>query len=206
MSALILIFRSNIPDEPELIYELVQGKTEQTNKMNTFTMRQENTTAFIKLGRYLDYESVSEYLLTVRVQNKYNLAAETKITCTILDVNDNIPAFTELVSGSVLESEPPGTPVMQVRALDGDGTSAHNQVTYELMDHRDLFTIDPYTGNITTLVVFDREQKDFYNVKVLAGDNSPSALYSDVNTHNKVEQVCVCVFFYKFPMKMYVFF
>lgn len=159
--------------------------------MNTFTLSQSNSTAYIKLGRYLDFESVNEYLLTVRVQNKYNLAAETKITCQILDVNDNIPAFTELVSGSVLESEPAGTPVMQVRALDGDGTSAHNQVTYELMDHNDLFAIDPHTGNITTLVVFDREQKDFYNVKVLAKDNSPSALYANQNDHNKVEQVWI---------------
>lgn len=61
-------------------------------------------------------------------------------------------------------------------------------MTYELADHRDLFAIDPHTGNITTLVVFDREQKDFYNVKVIATDNSPSALYSSGDP-NKGEQV-----------------
>lgn len=57
-----------------------------------------------------------------------------------------------------------------------------------MADHQDLFAIDPNTGNITTLVVFDREQKDFYNVKVVATDNSPSALYS-TGAHNKGEQV-----------------
>lgn len=180
--------QSNIPDENDLLFELVSGRTEQTNKFNTFVMAADVGEAQIKLGRYLDYESVSEYILTVRVQNKYNLAAETQITIHLEDVNDNIPAFTELVSGSVLEKEPAGTPVMQVRAIDADGTSAHNQVTYELADHQELFAIDPHTGNITTRVVFDREQKDFYNVKVIATDNSPSALYSSGDP-NKGEQV-----------------
>jgi hypothetical protein len=53
------------------------------------------------------------------------------------------------------------------------------QVTYTLADHTDLFSIDPKTGNITTLKTFDREEKDFYSVKVYATDNSPSALFSD---------------------------
>lgn len=120
--------RSNIPDVSELLFELVTGRTEQTNKFKTFLLESEGQEAHIKLGRYLDYESTIEYILTVRVQNKYNLAAETQIMIHVEDVNDNIPAFTELVSGSVLEKEPPGTPVMQVRAIDTDGTSAHNQV------------------------------------------------------------------------------
>lgn len=35
---------------------------------------------------------------------------------------------------------------------------------------------------------FDREEKDFYNVKVYATDNSPSSLYSD-GSHNTGQQV-----------------
>lgn len=95
------------------------------------------------------------------------------------DVNDNIPVFTEIVSGSVLENEPAGTAVMQVRAIDADSSMAFNRVTYELADNLEYFAIDPYTGNITTLVMFDRETKDVYNVKVFAMDNAPSALYSN---------------------------
>jgi hypothetical protein len=58
------------------------------------------------------------------------LAAETVLNIIIQDVNDNIPVFTEVVSGTVLEHEPEGAPVMQVRAIDADGTSQHNQVSY----------------------------------------------------------------------------
>ncbi|XP_046385444.1 DE-cadherin isoform X3 [Ischnura elegans] len=170
---------SNIPEYPELIFELVTGRTEQTNKLNTFVLETEAQKAHIKLGRRLDYESINDYTLTIRVQNKYSLAAEEVIRIKVEDVNDNIPAFTEVISGSVFEHEPPGTPVMQVRAFDADGTSANNQVRYELGDHENLFEIDPITGNITTLVEFDREKTDFYNVKVIALDNSPTSLIAN---------------------------
>ena len=84
--------------------------------------------AEIKLAKALDYETITEYTLRVRVQNKYGLAAETSIHIHVLDVNDNIPLFREMIKGSVLENEPPGTPIMQVRAIDFDGTSEHNKV------------------------------------------------------------------------------
>lgn len=51
-----------------------------------------------------------------------------------------------------------------------------------------LFAIDKNTGNITTLTTFDREVEDTYNVKVIAVDNSPSALFK-TGEHNKGQQV-----------------
>ena len=93
-----------------------------------FRLESTENVAEIKLAQHLDYESNTEYTLIVRVQNKYQLAAETVINIQVLDVNDNIPVFRELEKGSVLENEPQGVPVMQVRAIDADGTSAHNQV------------------------------------------------------------------------------
>jgi uncharacterized protein YunC (DUF1805 family) len=109
----------------------VSGRTEQTNSQKTFILETVGPEALVKLGRFLDYESISEYMLTVRVQNKYDLAATTTVNIQVEDVNDNIPAFTEVVRGSVLENEPPGAPVMQVRAIDADGTEANNQVRWE---------------------------------------------------------------------------
>ncbi|KAL1114964.1 hypothetical protein AAG570_007787 [Ranatra chinensis] len=175
-------------DEKAPVFELVPGRTEQTNKLSTFRLESEGNTAHIRLARHMDYESIADYTLTIRIKNKYNLAAQQSINIQLEDVNDNIPTFTEVVSGRVLENEPPGTPVMQVRAIDADSTAAHNQVTYELADNQDNFVIDRYTGNITTLKMFDREEQDFYNVKVIATDNSPSALYT-TGEHNKGQQV-----------------
>lgn len=76
---------------------------------------------------------------------------------------------------------------MQVRAFDADGTDANNQVTYELGDPKDPFAIDSLTGNITTTVEFDREERSFYNIKVIATDNSESALIP--GKHNSGQQV-----------------
>jgi len=93
--------------------------------------------ADIKLTQRLDYES-NVHSLIVRVQNKYQLIAKTVIDVEVLDVNDNAPVFHNIKQGSVLENEPRGVSVMQVRAIDADGTSANNQV---LKFHKSHFTL-----------------------------------------------------------------
>lgn len=62
-------FRSNT-DENAPVFELVPGRTEQTNKLNTFRLESEGNTAYIRLSRALDYESISEYTLNIRIQVK----------------------------------------------------------------------------------------------------------------------------------------
>ncbi|EAT33862.1 AAEL013873-PA [Aedes aegypti] len=68
---------------------------------------------------------------------------------------------------------------MQVRAFDMDGTPANNIVSFRLADNEEYFSIDYNTGNITALVTFDREATDTYHLKIIAEDNSPSALYNN---------------------------
>lgn len=179
---------SNVPDKPELIFELITGRTEQTNSKKTFVFNQVEDTAWIMLGKALDYEAITEYTLTMSVKNTWDLVSEVIIKIKVEDVNDNIPYFTEVTTGSISENEPKGTPVMQVRAFDMDGTSANNIISFELGDNTEFFTIDPVTGNITALTTFDREERDFYNVKVIATDNSPSSLYN-TGEPNRGQQV-----------------
>lgn len=179
---------SNVPDKPELIFELKTGRTEQTNSKKTFVFNQNKETAYIMLGKPLDYETITEYTLTMGVKNTWDLETEVVVKIKVEDVNDNIPYFTEVTTGSISENEPPGTPVMQVRAFDMDGTSANNIVSFRLEDNTEFFMIDPSTGNITALRTLDREERDFYNVKVIASDNSPSALF-DTGDPNQGQQV-----------------
>lgn len=179
---------SNVPEKSGVIFELITGRTEPTNSKKTFVFNQIGDTATISLGKSLDYEAIVEYTLTMSVKNIWDLVAEVIIKIKVEDVNDNIPYFTEVTTGSILENEPSGTPVMQVRAFDMDGTSANNIVSFELADNTEYFTIDPQTGNITALTTFDREERDYYNIKVIATDNSPSSLYT-TGQHNKGQQV-----------------
>lgn len=179
---------SNVPEKSGVIFELITGRTEQTNSKKTFVFNQSDDTATISLGKSLDYEAITEYTLTMSVRNTWDSSAEVIIKIKVEDVNDNIPYFTEVTSGSILENENPGTPVMQVRAFDMDGTSKNNIVSFELADNTEFFTIDSVTGNITALTTFDREERDYYNVKVIATDNAPSSLYN-TGQHNKGQQV-----------------
>lgn len=187
---------SNMPNSPTVAFHLVSGRTESTNHQNKKTFRlstEPDNKAHIILNAPLDFETITEYTLTVKITNDDKLSTDTKVIIRIKDVNDNIPSFIEVASddgtsGSVSENEPPNTPVMQVQATDKDGTSPNNKVTYELADHTDSFTIDSNTGEIRTIIEFDREKTEFYTIKVKAKDGAPSALLKN-GQPNEAEQV-----------------
>ncbi|KAL1493174.1 hypothetical protein ABEB36_011282 [Hypothenemus hampei] len=173
-----IVAESNIADK-DIVFELIKGKTLQTNKDQTFvlTPSQDNTyTAFIMLARPLDYETVTDYTLSVRIKNKDLMDTSIDIPIRIKDVNDELPNFIELIKGSVVENDNPGAQAMVVRAIDKDGTSENNIVSYELLSHSNVFSIDRQSGVIKSLKEFDREVESVYHVKVRAYDNSPSAL------------------------------
>lgn len=110
------------------------------------------------------------------VTNTDGLKAIATLTINIEDVNDEFPSFIELVSGSVLENEPPGAEVMVIRAVDKDITSPNNLVTYTLDTHMDAFAVDESSGRVTTKKSFDREELDIYQIKVTARDGAPSSV------------------------------
>lgn len=180
--------KSNVQEKPDLIFELLTGRTEQTNAKKTFVLTQNGNDAAIYLGKSLDYEVTTDYSLTVTVKNSHNIMSEHNIKIKVEDVNDNIPSFVEVDTGTILENEPPGTQVMQVRAMDGDATPPFNTVTFELADNTEFFSIDPITGLVTALKSFDREEREFYNVKIIATDGAPSALFTN-GKHNSATQV-----------------
>ncbi|XP_023290813.1 neural-cadherin isoform X1 [Orussus abietinus] len=162
------------------------GSTAQTNKFNTFYLQQRSensaTWADIKVNHQLDYESIKEYNLTIRVENNgaQQLASEATVHIMLEDVNDEIPLFTEREQETVLEGEPVGSKVTQVNAVDKDGTSPNNQVTYYVVNSdrnegKEFFEINQETGEVTTKVVFDRERQGAYALEVEARDGAPSA-------------------------------
>lgn len=63
---------SGIDNNPTVFYRLMPGSTAQTNKHHTFYLQQrpENgfTWADIKVNHPLDYETIKEYNLTIRVE------------------------------------------------------------------------------------------------------------------------------------------
>nr|XP_016936541.1 neural-cadherin isoform X9 [Drosophila suzukii] len=177
---------SGIEGNPTVFYRLMPGSTAQTNKFHTFYLQQRpdngDTWADIKVNHPLDYESIKEYNLTIRVENNgaQQLASEATVYIMLEDVNDEIPLFTEREQETVLEGEPIGTKVTQVNAIDKDGTFPNNQVYYYIVDSprnegKEFFEINLQSGEIFTKTVFDREKKGAYALEVEARDGAPSA-------------------------------
>jgi len=87
------------------------------------------------------------------------------VTVTVLDVNDELPAFTQSQYNISL---PENTPVnsqsmLTVRAMDGDsGLAGH--VSYSIVsgDGMDKFTIDRETGALSVISPLDYETKTDY--------------------------------------------
>lgn len=174
---------SQIPGDPLVYFLLVNGRTEQTNKAATFRAvadPENQKLVNIYLAKPLEYEKVNSYTLTLQVRNNPDLVAEAQLNIKVIDENNQSPVFNNIESGSVLEHEPAGTVVMQVSAIDGDGTYPNNRVTYKIDDKDpsllEKFSINPDTGIVTTKVEFDREEKEYYALTVIAEDGAPSSL------------------------------
>ncbi|CAG0904326.1 unnamed protein product [Cyprideis torosa] len=195
---LSLSARSGIEDNPVVFYSLIDGSSASTNKKNTFFLQQrqdgDKMWADIKVNKRLDYEKLKEYNLTIKVTNNgpQKLSKETIVTILLEDENDEIPLFEELEDITVLEGEPPGTRVTQIKATDKDGVYPNNavRVTYRIVpspnnDGDKYFHIDPRTGIITTRQIFDREEKQAYALQIEAIDGARSAR-PDVRGENRV--------------------
>ena len=120
-----LTAQSNVAD-PDLYFELVKGQTEQTNSDETFRILERGNSVDILVAKALDYEKVTQYMLTVRVKNAEQAAAETVLVVSVDDVNDEPPNFIAVDGGSVLENSAPGTFVLKIQATDRDATYPNN--------------------------------------------------------------------------------
>nr|XP_057919072.1 protocadherin alpha-6-like isoform X11 [Doryrhamphus excisus] len=125
----------------------------------------------------LDREAAGSHslVLTTLDGGKPPKTGELNILINVLDVNDNAPVFSKDVYSVTLdENTPIGTTVIQVNATDLDeGTngdviySFSNSVSHKLLN---LFDINHSTGAITVKGVIDYEDKDKYEIEILASD------------------------------------
>lgn len=71
-SLCVCVRSSGIDGNPTVFYRLMPGSTAQTNKQHTFYLQQRSdngdTWADVKVNHPLDYESIKEYNLTIRVE------------------------------------------------------------------------------------------------------------------------------------------
>ncbi|KAL8194356.1 UNVERIFIED_CONTAM: hypothetical protein K2H54_016028 [Gekko kuhli] len=107
------------------------------------------------LERPLDRERQATHRLALTALDGGSPArsGSAQLLVTVLDTNDNAPAFEHSVyRASIPEDSPPGTPVTQLRATDPD-EGANGEVRYAFSNStppelRRLFRLDPQSGEV----------------------------------------------------------
>ncbi|NXR29144.1 PCDGC protein, partial [Cinclus mexicanus] len=146
----------------------------------------------------LDREQVPEYNVTVRAADggspSLQSSAVLALRINVTDANDNPPVFTkEIYTVRLMENLPEGSLAFQVKATDNDeGTNA--EITYSFSDTsksiRQVFTLDPGTGDVKVTGPLDYEEKKYYEVSVEGKDGGGLTAHAkvhiditDVNDH-----------------------
>lgn len=103
----------------------------------------------IKTTKMLDFEERQIHSLIVQASDRGtpSISSETSVIVEIIDVNENryAPQFDDFVlTGSVMENQPPGTHVMVATAKDADAAGPDSRVTYSIRggDGLGVFTVD----------------------------------------------------------------
>uniref|UniRef100_A0A8C5Q8M4 Cadherin domain-containing protein n=1 Tax=Leptobrachium leishanense TaxID=445787 RepID=A0A8C5Q8M4_9ANUR len=168
----------------------------------------DETTGWLMLCSPIDHEHQSLYILTILALDDGSpvLSATQTLTVTVIDVNDESPAFLKpLYETTVPENREPGFYVMKVEALDSD-SGINSMLTYQIAPGpaHGFFRINPHTGELVTAATFDREEHEHFLLKVLVtdggapsfsstatvmctvldeNDNTPEFLHPDVEIH-----------------------
>uniref|UniRef100_A0A8C8RHH6 Cadherin domain-containing protein n=1 Tax=Pelusios castaneus TaxID=367368 RepID=A0A8C8RHH6_9SAUR len=130
----------------------------------------------LQLEKLLNREKQSSHLLILTAVDGGDpvRTGTVQIRINVSDANDNFPTFTEKVYKiRVRENLPKGSRVLQVKATDMDeGFNA--QITYSFSNIADnvrqLLSLDPANGIITTIGTIDYEEANSYTISVEAKD------------------------------------
>ncbi|XP_059850094.1 neural-cadherin [Hypanus sabinus] len=181
-NSLVATVHAKDPDGDNVIYTITGG-----NQEKNFVL--DSQKGIIKLrGSPPPKLQGPQYVLNITATDDNSsggprpLSSIAQVSVGIDDVNNNKPVFLECLKYSedacVLENQPPGTFVLQVKAFDAD-LGVNGQVKYGLMLRDGVtpaFRINPDTGSITTTQSFDRERQREYAVSVTATDQAQEPL------------------------------
>nr|XP_046262926.1 protocadherin alpha-8-like [Scatophagus argus] len=138
------------------------------------------------LLKALDRETKKSHklLLTAVDGGKPSKSGTAEITVDVLDVNDNMPVFSEDTYSVLLEENAPiGTTIIKLNASDLDEGS-NGEIVYSLGKNvnsriRELFRVDADTGEIIVQDLIDFELEESYEIDIQASDKGSAPLRTD---------------------------
>ncbi|XP_043112822.1 protocadherin alpha-3-like isoform X3 [Puntigrus tetrazona] len=151
---------------------------------------------FLILQKPLDRETSRRHklVLTALDGGRPPKSGTMDIIVDVLDVNDNMPVFTQDVySVTLRENVPVGTTVIQVNATDMDD-GPNGDVFYSFgkdIDNKltNLFDLNPRTGEMTVIGPIDFEKMNNFEIDIQASDKGSVPLTSDKSITIKIIDV-----------------
>uniref|UniRef100_A0A3P8QFI1 Cadherin, EGF LAG seven-pass G-type receptor 3 n=1 Tax=Astatotilapia calliptera TaxID=8154 RepID=A0A3P8QFI1_ASTCA len=132
----------------------------------------EPKSGIVRNSRRLDRENVPFYELTAYAVDRGVPSQQTPvhIQVTVLDVNDNAPVFpADDFEVLVKENSAVGSVVAQITATDPD-EGANAQIMYQIVEGNipEIFQMDIFSGELTSLIDLDYETRNEYVIVVQA--------------------------------------
>lgn len=134
---------------------------------------------FLHTSALLDYETTKEYSVTIVAvdSGSPSLSSNSSLMVRVVDINDHAPTFAQsVVEVHFAENNSPGERVLTVVATDAD-SGKNAEIAYSLdPSGNGPFYIDADNGDIRATGILDREQRERYELRVIAKDKGTPPL------------------------------
>lgn len=134
-----------------------------------------NATGLMTANVVFDYEKIKEFQFCIVASDRGSprLSTTAIVTLTIVDVNDEAPVFGQpSYTFGTYENQPPNSEIGTVSAIDAD-SKPYDKFVFSILKETpetNSFSIDPWTGRITTTVILDRETCVAHYLTIAATD------------------------------------
>ncbi|KAG1930077.1 protocadherin-19 [Pimephales promelas] len=191
ISTLVIDLNATDPDEGtngEVVYSFINFVSNLTKQM----FKIDPKTGVITVNGVLDHEELHVHEIDVQAKDlgPNSIPAHCKVIVNVIDINDNAPEIKLLSENSeiveVSENAPLGYVIALVRVSDND-SGANGKVQCRLQGNVP-FRLNEFESFSTLLVDgrLDREQRDIYNLTILAEDSGYPPLRSSKSFAVKV--------------------
>ncbi|XP_070693460.1 protocadherin gamma-A11-like [Pempheris klunzingeri] len=165
-------------------------------RLETEEFGEDGKVPFLILQRPLDREDAAQHwlLLTATDGGKPSKSGSINITVNVSDVNDNSPMCDkQKYTVTIKENAPAGTFLLTVNASDSD-EGVNGEIEYSLRSKLRGISSEPFdlnsrTGKLMVKGGLDYEEKQVYEIKVMAADKGAVSLASLCNVVVRVEDV-----------------
>lgn len=150
----------------KLIYSILSGDADNKFAIAPFDGR-------ISLNGQLDYELISEYVLTVKgIEQVGTYSASTYVNITVTDINDNTPECeTMSFTVSIEESTAEGTVLQLFNCSDKD-SSSFGSLSYTLVSgNLSVFELSSNVLQLKSVIDFE-SGTDSFDIKVMVSDGT----------------------------------